>query len=434
MRKSFPKVPSDRLQVSPLRSFLATGRASFPDIHFVPSGFPLRSNRFSRLHFVTCPTTSFRRTDGISLPGRQTGALLQQVSQRVPRTYFNQSFRNAILSSLILVTFISLNPVQGQFESDVSKVGTTAAPFLEIEVGPRALGMGGAFVAVANDATAIYWNPAGLARLPKIEATLIHTNWLVGTSFDFAGIVIPMGHMGSIAVSVTSLSTDEMVVRTVQKPEGTGEKFSYGDLSAGLSYAKNLTDRFSIGVNAKYISQRIWHMKAKGVAFDIGTLFRTQFNGMMIGMSISNFGTSMKLEGKDVFVNYDEAPQFGGSNDRIPAYKLTDKFPLPLLFRVGLAMDILNTNNSKLTIAIDAAHPNNNTEYVNLGMEYIFRSQVALRLGYKNLFTLDSEEGFTAGVGTKLKLAGGVALKIDYAYQELGRLENAQRFSLGFEF
>ncbi len=357
-----------------------------------------------------------------------------KVSQRVPRTYFNQSVRNVRSSHLFFVAFIILNLVQGQFVSNVSKVGTTAAPFLEIEVGSRALGMGGAFVAIANDATAIFWNPAGIARLPKSEATLIHTNWLVGTNFDFVGVVVPMGYLGSIAVNVISLSTDEMEVRTVQRPEGTGEKFSYGDLSAGLSYAKNLTDRFSIGVNAKYISQRIWHMKAKGIAFDIGTLFKTRFNGMVIGMTISNFGASLKLEGRDVFVNYDEAPQFGGSNDRIPASKLTDKFPLPLLFRVGVAMDILKSGSSRLTIAAAAAHPNNNTEYINTGMEYVFNKNIALRFGYKNLFTLDTEEGFTAGFGTKLKLAGGVALKIDYAYQDFGRLQNAQRFSLGLEF
>jgi len=349
-------------------------------------------------------------------------------------SYFIQSIRTVISATLFFVAFIILNLVQGQSVSNVSKVGTTAASFLGIEVGTRALGMGGAFVAVANDATAIYWNPAGISRISRSEATLIHTNWLVGTNFDFAGIVLPIGHMGSIAVSVTSLSTDEMEVRTVQNPEGIGEKFSYGDLTAGLSYAKNLTDKFSIGVNVKYISQRIWHMNAQGYALDIGTLFRTEFNGMMIGMSISNFGTSMKLEGKDVFVNYDEAPQFGGSNERIPAYKKTDEFPLPLLFRVGIAIDLLKNSRNQLTIAADAAHPNDNTEYINLGMEYIFRNQVALRFGYKNLFTLDTEEGFTAGVGTKLKLAGGVALKIDYAFQDFGRLENAQRFSLGFEF
>lgn len=386
--------------------------------------------RFTKVTFGRFQVTNYMSQRSACMPTRQgdTVCFLPEVSS------FNQFVRNGCKFIFLFITCLLLNLLQGQSESNVSKVGTTAAPFLEIEVGSRAIGMGGAFVAIANDATAIYWNPAGLSRISKIEATLIHTNWLVGSSFDFVGVVLPLGYFGSIAINVTSFSIDEMVVRTVQRPEGTGEKFSVGDLSAGLSYAKNLTDRFSIGVNAKYISQRIWHMKATGVAFDIGTLFKTQFNDMIIGMSISNFGASLKMEGKDVFVNYDEAPQFGGSNDRIPAYKLTDKFPLPLLFRVGLAMDILNTNNSKLTIAIDAAHPNNNTEYVNLGMEYVFRSQVALRLGYKNLFTLDSEEGFTAGVGTKLKLAGGVALKIDYAYQELGRLENAQRFSLGFEF
>ena len=368
-----------------------------------------------------------------NLNSKRDGNTVHEVSS-LKVSYFNRTFRNFILFPFFFITFILLNLAQGQFVSNVSKVGITAATFLEIEVGARAIGMGCAFVAVANDATAIFWNPAGLSRISKSEATLIHTNWLVGTNFDFVGVVVPMGYLGSIAVNVISLSTDEMEVRTVQRPEGTGEKFSYGDLSAGLSYAKNLTDRFSIGVNAKYISQRIWHMKAKGVAFDIGTLFKTRFNGLMIGMSISNFGASMKMEGKDVFVNYDEAPQFGGSNDRIPASKLTDKFPLPLLFRVGVAMDILKSGSSRLTIAADAGHPNDNTEYINMGMEYVFNKNIALRVGYKNLFTLDTEEGFTAGFGTKLKLAGGVALKIDYAYQDFGRLQNAQLFSLGLEF
>jgi len=386
--------------------------------------------RFTKVTFGRFQVTNYMSQRSACMPTRQgdTVRFLPEVSS------FNQSVRNGCKFIFLFITCLLLNLLQGQTESNVSKVGTTAAPFLEIEVGSRAIGMGGAFVAIANDATAIYWNPAGIARLPRSEAILIHTNWLVETNFDFSGIVIPAGYMGSFAVSVTSLRTDEMEVRTVLKPEGTGEKFSYGDLSAGLSYAKNLTDRFSIGINAKYISQRIWHMEAKGYAFDIGTLFRTQFNGMVIGMTISNFGASLKLEGRDVFVNYDEAPQFGGSNDRIPASKLTDKFPLPLLFRVGVAMDILKSGSSRLTIAADAAHPNNNTEYINTGMEYVFNKNLALRFGYKNLFTLDTEEGFTAGFGTKLKLAGGVALKIDYAYQDFGRLQNAQRFSLGLEF
>ena len=321
-----------------------------------------------------------------------------------------------------------------QITGNVSKVGTVAASFLEIEVGSRAVGMGGAYVAVVDDATAVYWNPAGLARIHKSEVVLIHTNWLVGTSFDFVAIAFPVGNFGTIGASLTSLSTDEMEVRTVLLPNGTGERFSTTDLSAGLSYAMDLTDKFSIGVNAKYISQKIWHMGAQGFALDIGTLFKTNLNGMTIGMSISNFGTSMRLQGNDIFVNYDEAPNFGGSNDRIPAFKQTENYSLPLLLRVGLAMDIVNTESNVVTVALNAAHPNDNTESVSMGVEYAIGDVVALRVGYKNSFLRDSEEGITAGVGTKLVLAGGVAFAVDYAYQDFGRFNNTQMFSLALEF
>lgn len=315
-----------------------------------------------------------------------------------------------------------------------SNVGTVAAPFLEIEVGARAVGMGGAFVAIANDASAIYWNPAGLSGLNKIEALLSHNNWLVGTYFDFAGLVYPLGKAGTIALSITSYSTEDMEVRTVQYPDGTGEKFSYGDLATGVSYAKNLTENISVGFNAKYISQRIWHMKSSGFAIDMGTLFTSQFHGMKIGMSISNFGTSMRLEGKDTAVNYDEAPQYGGSNDNIPAFKRTDDFPLPLLFRVGIAVNILENDLHRITIAVDAAHPNDNTEYINSGIEYAFRDYVSLRMGYKNAFARDSEEGLTTGLGAKIQVPGGSILDIHYIYQAFGRLRNAQGITLGLTF
>ena len=155
---------------------------------------------------------------------------------------------------------------------------------------------------------------------------------------------------------------------------------------------------------------------------------------MTIGMSISNFGTSMRLQGNDIFVNYDEAPNLGGSNDRIPAFKQTENYTLPLLLRVGLAMDIVNSENNVVTVALNAAHPNDNTEYVNMGVEYAIGDVVALRFGYKNTFLRDSEEGITAGVGTKLGLAGGISFAVDYAYQDFGRFNNAQMFSLSLEF
>ena len=294
--------------------------------------------------------------------------------------------------------------------------------------------MGGAFVAVANDATTIYWNPAGIARLTRTEVVLIHTEWLAETNFDYVGIILPLGRFGTLGTSVTSLSMGEMKVRTVFYPEGTGEKYGAGDVAIGLSYARNLTDRFSIGFNAKYIRQHIWHMSSSAFAIDIGTLFTTQFNNMKIGMSISNFGNKMRLEGKDTMVNYDPDPVKYGNNDRIPAYMQTDEFSLPLLFRVGVAMDVLKGERNRMTLAIDAVHPNDNTENLNLGAEYVFNNIIYLRIGYKNLFTKDSEEGVTAGAGMEYRLARNTSLKIDFAYQDFGHLNNVQRFSLGLEF
>ena len=136
-----------------------------------------------------------------------------------------------ICSLTILFVFY---PVYGQ---DVTKVGTSSAVFLGIDIGARASAMGGAFVAVANDLTAIYWNPAGIARLESPQLALIHTQWIVDTKFDWGAMSIPLGRFGTIGLNVTSLSHDDMEIRTIEQPEGTGEFFGAGDLSVGLTYA-----------------------------------------------------------------------------------------------------------------------------------------------------------------------------------------------------
>ncbi|HFE53935.1 MAG TPA: PorV/PorQ family protein [Bacteroidetes bacterium] len=315
----------------------------------------------------------------------------------------------------------------------VNKVATTAAQFLKIGVGARALGMGGAFVGVANDVTALYWNPGGISRLNRNEVILLHTQWIADVSFDYAALTIDLGNFGALGASLTALNMGEMKVRTERKPEGTGEYFDAGDFAAAVSYGRSLTDRFSIGFNFKYIHQGIWRMQASGFAFDVGTLFTTQFHGMTIGMSISNFGTNMRMEGQNTRRYFDINPEAYGSNDRIPGHLQTDSWPLPLLFRVGVAMDVLRSRTNRLTVAADAIHPNDNVERMNVGAEYTWNGLVSLRAGYRSLFDVQSEQGLTLGGGLRYSV-GTFALRLDYAYANFGRLLNAQRFSVAVEF
>lgn len=337
--------------------------------------------------------------------------------------------------ALILISFMLPDPdVYGQNVGSVTKVGTTSAAFLEIGVGSRAIGMGGAFVAIANDATALYWNPAGIASLQHNEVVFVHTEWLADINFDFAGLVIPLGNAGTLGGMVTVLSTADLPERTIDMPEGTGNFFSVGDLAIGLSYAINLTDRFAIGTTFKYINQRISLMSANGFAVDFGATFDTGLYGVRLGVALTNFGTDMKLSGKDALVFVDIDPIKRGNNDRIEARLDTDSWPLPLTFQAGVAKEIASGNNSQLTLSVDFVHPTDNTESLNLGFEYTLWKAFSLRGGYRNLLIDDSEESFTFGGGLTTHFLGNLKLKIDYAYADFGRLNNTQRFSLALEF
>jgi len=335
---------------------------------------------------------------------------------------------------MILTIFILSQSVNAQSFSGLSKTGMTSATFLSIEVGSRAKSMGGAFVGISDDVSAIYWNPAGIANLPQNAMMFSHTEWLAEVNFDFAAICIPLGNMGTLGASITSVSMPEMQVRTVFQPEGTGEFFDASDIALSLTYARFLTDRFTMGFNLKYIQENIYNMSAQTIALDFGTLFRTNFNNMVLGFSITNFGGDLRLSGDDSLVEDDLSPTEFGNNDRIFANLETEKFQLPLTFRVGVGMDLLKSERNRATVAIDAIVPNDNNQYLNVGTEYVFNNFLALRAGYRSLLLDDSEEGLTFGGGLQQKLFGGTMIQIDYAYGDFGLLDYIQEFSMSIHF
>jgi len=341
---------------------------------------------------------------------------------------------NIVIKSIFLIILIPLY-LMGQ-NTNVSKVATTSAAFLELPVGAAAVGMGGSFVSLANDASALYWNVGGISTISKYDLQLANMEWIGDTRFNFAGLVIPLGEFGTLGLSFTSLSMDDMVVRTVEKPEGTGEFFGAGDISFGLSYARNITDRFSLGFTFKYIQEKIWHMTAQGIAIDAGTLFRTDIlGGMVIGASISNFGPAMKLEGRDTryFIRVDENKE--GSNDRIPTNIELDSWDLPLIFRLGLSTNAIQNDMYRFTATLDAIHPNNDYESLNIGGEFAFMEFLMIRGGYNALFLADGEGGLSLGVGINSTLLfSDTIFQFDYAFRDFGRLQNVHMFSLEFKF
>ncbi|MDZ7764152.1 MAG: PorV/PorQ family protein [Melioribacteraceae bacterium] len=339
-----------------------------------------------------------------------------------------------ILVQILILFTITASFAQENFETNVSKRGTVAAPFLTISQGARATSMGSAFVAIADDPSAIFWNPAGLARLERNGFMFDHTEWIADLKYNFGAAALSLGSFGTVGVSFITSDYGEMNVTTIEEPNGTGETFSVSDIAFSVAWAINLTENFSIGFNPKMVYQSIWNMSDFAVAIDMGVLYNTPFKGITLGMSISNFGSKMNLSGNTGVVLHDPDETTTGNNGRIPAELQTDSWDLPMGFKVGVSYEAIKSEDHKLMFAVDASHPNNDYESLNFGGEYVFNGIFAIRGGYKSLFLDDSEESFTLGAGLTQNIIGNINITFNYSYSDFGRLSSIQKFSVGINF
>ena len=291
------------------------------------------------------------------------------------------------------------------------KVGTFDGQFLKIAVGARATAMGGAFVGVADDASSVFWNSAGIARIEpdKSALALHHANWPADMSFDQVTYVFHVRRIpGAFAVHGRALTMDPMVETTADQPDpyiGTGRTFDAGMMTAGITYARSFTDKFSAGVTGNLISEGLAEYTQQTFAFDIGTLYDVGVLGMRIGMAISNIG---------------EQVQFIDREAR-----------LPTIFRVGTSAVLMQRAEQKLVGAFEFSHPPDNSERLNVGAEYSFRKYLFLRGGYN--INYDSE-GLAGGVGFHFPVSVAGMADLDYAYTDMKDLGAVHRFSLGFMF
>ncbi len=314
-----------------------------------------------------------------------------------------------------------------------TKTGTTIGQFLLIEPSSRISAMGNAGASLHDELFSIYYNPGAIGHIKGYQMAFTHSMWFADIVYDYAGVGINADELGNLYASVTSLNSGEIDVRTVSQPLGTGERYTVNDIAIGIGYGKQISERFSVGLQINYIQETIWHTSLSTFGLNIGTLYQLSDEGLNIGASISNFGFPAKYSGQDLRIRYDQNQNVNGDNSNLPGELFTEEYPLPVFFRVGLSMPFQLGPTSKVTVVLDAFHPSDNTESMSMGAEWMFKNLFALRAGYQNLFQQDSEVGLTLGAGLAYDV-GGYDFLFDYAWADYGRLQNTQRLTLGVSF
>jgi len=315
------------------------------------------------------------------------------------------------------------------------KVGSTSMQFLKVLPSARAAGLGEAYSVWATGAEAIFWNPGGLAAIDNMELSSTYINWLFDSQQGALSYALSVPGFGAVGIQIQYVDFGEFEETSIERPyindpdnPGlTGRTFKPFSYVIGLSYARYLTDRFSVGLGMKYAHESLYNGNrvtamvregvyeeidtwANGLLFDFGIRYNTGYRSIHIATAVQNFGAD---------VHY-----------------ARESNPVPLMFRFGVGADLIGLNGliangretNRLSAAVDLFHPNDYAQQVHIGVEYEFARTVALRGGYKFNYDYD---GITLGVGINHTIEG-VGLSVDYSYGSMGTyLGNVQRLSLG---
>lgn len=293
------------------------------------------------------------------------------------------------------------------------RAGISTAQFLKIGVGGRAVALGESFVAISNDASALYWNPAGLVQFSDDQVMFSHNQWIADISHDFLGIVYHLDETNAFGASVTSLSMQKMKVTTEFAPFGTGEYFSFGDIAAAITYSRKMTDQFSFGASIRYFEETLDKLKMRGVMIDLGTYYWTGLGTSRFAVTVSNFGNQLAPDGEVVLVGKRTKSEW-------------QAFSPPTIFRIGFALEPYQNEDHIFTTSVQLNHPNDNSENVAAGVEYSWRKIFYLRGGYK--FNVEEQDySFGAGLNVPISFAN---INVDYSFSNFQRLGSAHRFSI----
>ena len=329
--------------------------------------------------------------------------------------------RCALAALTLLLTLLPLAARAQEIELGGQRRGTASLEFLKIGIGARAEGMGQAFVSVANDPSAMYWNPAGVGSLQRRELQVSTVDYPADIRYNYLAAVFPSRKLsGSLGIQVGGIAAD-LPETDEFHPFGTGRTFTFSDFVIGGTYARRFTDKLLIGFGVKYAREdfgsQIDAPATNAVLFDIGSIYYLGFRSFRVGMSLTNFGADLGPGGTFISQNNGASRSF-------------DKFTAPTLFRYGLAFEPLERENLRFTTALEASQPSDNRIEYRAGTELLLRGHLALRSGYQirsDAFRFSAGAGFRGTVGT---LSG----TLDYAYTDGGALGHVNRLSLQVAF
>jgi len=328
--------------------------------------------------------------------------------------------KNTFLIIVFTVCIINIGPLLGQ--DNFTKVAQSGMQYLKIGVDAEMVGRGEAGISDVKGVSAMFWNPAGLAELENHEIMFSHNAWIADISMNAAAVGIDLEDLGVVGFNLLWMDYGELfktaVASTIEESAQYGYidegKFSPTDLAIGLAYSKKVSSQFSFGGQIRYLYENYGSNKTisitgtetntdnilSALSFDFGTLYYPGIESLALSMTVQHFSTDLKYE--------------------------QEAFSTPLTFKIGVSMNLLdfydNQSQSRLTLAIDAIHPRDYTERINIGMECDYLGLFRIRGGYR----MNYDEGnFTAGVGIRYSISNTLGMRMDVSYI----MTNKNRFS-----
>ncbi len=367
---------------------------------------------------------------------------------------------SAIVAALVLAT-----PAVAQLStrSDNTAYGGTSGEFMLLGAGARGAALGGAFAALATDVTALYYNPGGLAQLPRPGVMVSTYDYVAGTRYSWLGIAFPLtGGARSVGLSAGTFGFSDQPVYTVDAPDGDGRTYSVAETFLAGTYAQNFSDRFSAGFSFKFITDKLGETRAGAIAVDFGTSFHATVGTRPIRAAfvLQNLGSQLKHDGTGLDAGVTRTPPLGTPEvpqEPQPSRLRASGWDLPVLFRVSAALDVYNQGQNRVTVLGEFTQPNDTKPAAGGGLELSSANignsgfSLAARASYTiqpdnnvndvsfgGLSTAQSSGSFTKdGIAVGGGLAygkGNLRLGFDYAWRDLGLLggTNFLSFSVGW--